>query len=172
MRSIWSIFGAIFLVCLVSLAARADVSDYLGSSGGKAPRCPKVIVIRPDLSEKNVFSHLEASDFQSASFMVGSAVASKYEGADVFTAKDLNDLKSCNVPVVLAKLKSYSREPAIFGQYEGKATITILHFASTTADTPDKQVDVTANGDRHWGDTVPFLNAIKAVCEQIQKTAL
>jgi hypothetical protein len=172
MSKTWLMIGAFSLVSMVSFSASADVSDYLGGANGKPGKCPKVIVIRPDLSERNVFAQLDPSDFQSASNMVGSAVASKYEGADVFSAKDLKSLKACNVPVVLTKLKSYTREPAIFGQFEGKATITILHFASTNADTPDREVDVTANGERHWGDAIPFMNAIKAVCEQIQKLSL
>jgi hypothetical protein len=171
MRKGWSLVGAVVVVCLMAVSASADVSDYLGDSS-KSSKCPKVIVIRPELSEKNVFYPVDAPDLETASNMIGSAVASKYEGSAVFSAKELKDLKACNVPVVLTKLKSYTKEPAIFGQFEGKASVTILHFRSTGSDAPDKEVEVSATGERHWGESVPFLNAIQAVCAKIQKKSL
>ena len=170
MRKRWSLMGAGLLVCLTSLPALADVTDYLGPEG-KPSRCPKTIVIRPELTDKNVFYPIDTAHLDSASKMIGSAVANKYEGSAVITAKDLNQYKICEVPVVLTKLKSYTKEPAIFGQYEGKAAVTILHFKSTTSDTPDKEVDIYATGERHWGDDVPFMNAIQAVADKIQKTS-
>lgn len=95
-----------------------------------------------------------------------------HPGSAVISAANLSEYKGCDVPVVLTKLKSYSTEPAIFGQHEGRATVSILHFNSTSSDAPDKQIDVTATGERHWGDSVPFMNAVHAVCDKIQKTSL
>jgi hypothetical protein len=165
-----SLTSALFVVCLTSLPAYADVSDYLGDTA-KSSKCPKMIVIRPELSEKNVFFPVNAEDYDIASNMIASAVANKYEGATIISAKQLNDLKICNIPVALPKLKSYTKEPAIFGQSEGKATVSVLHFHSTYADAPDKEISVTASGDRHWGDSIPFINAIQAVCDKIQRTS-
>ncbi|HBG06665.1 MAG: hypothetical protein A2075_10140 [Geobacteraceae bacterium GWC2_58_44] len=123
------------------------------------------------MSEKNVFVPVDSSDLETASNMIGSAVAGKYQGSAVVTAKELETLKGCDVPVVLAKLESYTREPAIFGQYQGKANVKILQFKSPDADAPNKEVEITATGERHWGDSVPFMNAIQAVCAKIQKTS-
>jgi hypothetical protein len=159
------------LMISLPLAALADVKDYLGTDGNP-PRCPKIVVIRPEISEKNVFVPVEASEMESASNMIGSAVAGKYDGALVITGKELDKVRSCNTPVLLTKLKSYSTQPAIFGQHEGKADVSILHFVSPAADAPDREVSVSASGERHWGDSIPFMNAIKAVCDKIQKTSL
>jgi hypothetical protein len=162
---------ASLLMVLLPLSANADVKDYLGTDGNPS-RCPKVVVIRPEISEKNVFVPVEASEMESASNMIGSAVAGKYDGALVITGKELDKVRSCNTPVLLTKLKSYSTQPAIFGQHEGKADVSILHFVSPAADAPDREVSVSASGERHWGDSIPFMNAIKAVCDKIQKTSL
>lgn len=166
----WSLVGASLLVGLMYLPAQADVSEYLGSSG-ETSKCPKMIVVRPEVSEKNVFYQVDASDMETASNLIGSAVAGKYQGAAVISAKELDSLKSCEVPVVLAKLKSYTKEPSFMGQFEGKATVNLLHFKTPYADAPNKEVEVSATGARHWGDAVPFMNAIQAVCAKIQKTS-
>ncbi|HJV65258.1 MAG TPA: hypothetical protein VJ550_05970 [Geomonas sp.] len=170
MRKSWTVIGALALVWLTVLPAFADVTDYLGP-GQKPARCPKTIVVRPELSQSNVIYSIDSSDLETASNMIGSTVANKYEGASVISAKDLDQYRVCNVPVVLAKLKSYTTEPAIFGQHEGKATVTILHFASSNASDPDKEFEISATGERHWGDDVPFMNAVRAVCDKIQTTS-
>lgn len=170
MRKPWTLLGALALVCVTALPAFADVSDYLGP-GAKPDRCPRTVVVKPELSQSNVIYSIDSSDLETASNMIGTTVADKYDGAAVISAKDLDQYKVCNVPVVLAKLKSYTTEPAIFGQHEGKATITILHFQSTMANAPDKEIEVSATGERHWGDDVPFMNAVKAVCDKIQTTS-
>lgn len=170
MRKTLPAISALFLVALMAQTARADVSEYLGGSA-TGSKCPKAIVIRPEVSEKNVFYQVDSADMETASRMIGSAVAGRYQGAAIITPQELEPLKSCDVPVVLAKLQSYTREPAILGQYEGKATVNLLHFKSPYADAPDKEVEVTATGERHWGDSVPFLNAIQEVCAKIQKTS-
>ncbi|HJV33822.1 hypothetical protein [Geomonas sp.] len=167
MRKPWSLIGALALVCATALPALADVTDYLGP-GEKPSRCPKTIVVRPELLRSNVISTIDSSDLETASHMIGSTVANRYDGSLVIAAKDLDQYRVCNVPVVLSKLKSYTTQSAIFGQREGTATVTILHFASTNASDPDKQIEVSATGERHWGDDVPFMNAVKAVCEKIQ----
>jgi hypothetical protein len=169
MRKGWSILGALLLVLATSFSALADVSDYL--SGGNPSRCPRTIVVRPEMSQKTVFYPVDPSYLDTASKMIGSAVADKYEGAMVIAPSDLDRYQSCEVPVVLAKLKSYTKEPAIFGQYEGKATISMLHCRSPQANSPDKETQVSATGDRHWGDDVPFMNAMQAVADKIQKTS-
>jgi hypothetical protein len=170
MRKTCSLVGALLLVCITSLSAFADITDYMGANG-KTSGCPKVVVIKPELNDKNVFYPVDAANLETASNMIGQAVANKYPGSTVIAAKDLNQYRPCNVPVVLTKLKGYTKESAILGQYEGKAAVSILHFPSTTADAPDKQVDISATGDRHWGDDVPFMNAIQAVINKIQKTS-
>jgi hypothetical protein len=159
------------LIIALPMSALADVNDYLGTNGNPS-RCPKLVVIRPEISSKNVFVPVNASEMESASNMIGSAVAGKYDGATVISAKELDKYRPCNTPVLLTKLKSYSTEPAIFGQHEGKADVTILHFTSPSADAPDREVNLSATGERQWGDSLPFMNAIKAVCEKIQKTSL
>lgn len=166
-----SLMGALMLVCLTVIPALADVTDYLGP-GAKPAKCPPTIVVRPELSQSNVIYSIDSSDLESASRMIGATVANKYEGAAVISASDLDQYRVCQVPVVLAKLKSYTTKSAIFGQHEGTITVTILHFKSTAASDPDKQIEVTATGERHWGDDVPFVNAVKAVCDKIQSTSL
>jgi hypothetical protein len=170
MRKGLSIFAAMLLVFATSFSALADVSDYL-SGGAKSSRCPRTIVVRPEMSQKTIFYPVDSSNLDTASKMIGSAVAGKYDGAMVIAPSDLEQYKSCDVPVVLAKLKSYTKDPAIFGQYEGKATISILHFRSPSSNSPDRETQVSATGERHWGDDVPFMNAMQAVAEKIQKTS-
>jgi hypothetical protein len=170
MRKSWSLIAALALVFATALSAFADVTDYLGA-GQKPARCPKTIVVRPELLQSNVIATIDSSDLETASHMIGSTVANKYDGSLVIAVKELDQYRVCNVPVVLAKLKSYTTQPAIFGQHEGNATVTILHFRSTNASDPDKEIEVSATGERHWGDDVPFMNAVKAVCDKIQSTS-
>lgn len=169
MRKVRSLLAVMMLVSMSSVSAMADVTDYVGTGTDKG-RCPQVIVVKPEISEKNVFNPVDSSKFETASNMIGQAVSNKYPGSAVISAKDLNQYKSCNVPVALAKLKSYTPESAIFGQHQGNMTVTILHFPSTAADAPDRTIDVSASGERYWGEDQPFMNAVQAVVEKIQKT--
>lgn len=171
MRKTWSLISALIFVCVTALPALADVSDYLGP-GNKPARCPKTLVVRPELTQGNVTYPVDTSDLETASNMIGSTVANKFDGASVIRGKDLDQYKVCNSPVVLVKLKSYSTQSAIFGQHEGKLEITALHFASTNASAPDKEIEVSATGERHWGDDQPFMNAVKALCDKIQSSSL
>lgn len=164
----WMIAVTSFLIATAPVAARADVSDYLG--GADPARCPRAIVIRPDISERNVFYSVDQSEMETASNMIGAALSGKAPGSAVISPKELQRMKSCDVPVLLAKLKSYTRESAMFGQHQGKATVSVLRFRSPVAETPDKEFEISASGDRSWNDSTQFMTAVEEVCEKIQTT--
>jgi hypothetical protein len=166
----WMIAVTSFLIATAPVAARADVSDYLGS-GADPSRCPKAIVIRPDISERNVFYSVDQSDMDTASNMIGAALSGKAPGSAVISPKELQRMKSCDVPVLLAKLKSYTRETAAFGQHQGKAMVSVLRFRSPIAQAPEKEIEISASGDRSWSDSTQFMTAIEEVCEKIQTTS-
>lgn len=167
----WMVAITSFVIAAAPVAARAEVSDYLGS-GADPSRCPKVIVIRPDISEQNVFYYVDQSEMDTASNMIGAALAGKTPGSAVISPKEFPRMKSCNVPVLLAKLRSYTRQSALFGQHQGKATVSVLRFSSPLAATPEKELEISASGDRSWSDSTQFMTAIEEVCDKIETTSL
>ena len=71
--------------------------------------------------------------------------------------------------MIAAKVKTYYKVPAKMGQFQGVITISISTYDSPQQKSATKTEDFTAEGDRHWGDSVPLQNAIEAVCKEIKR---
>ena len=70
--------------------------------------------------------------------------------------------------VIRVTLNSYSTKPAIWSQFQGTGTVSLTFYNGPTAENPAYAAQITAIGERQWGDTKPFINMFEAIGEQIE----
>jgi hypothetical protein len=132
--------------------------------------CVKVFIVRPQMGPSNVPGSFEESELISASNMIANAIVKKIAPSSAIIAfEDMGAVQNCNSKMIIAKVKSYYKEPARLGQFQGNVTISISRYDSLQQKSPTKKQEFTAKGDRSWGDSVPLQNAIQEVCEEIKR---
>jgi len=156
------------IVCVLALAACAycQVSNYLK---GDANNCPSVLVVKPAMDSENIGRDLEPEDFQTSSSLIGDAIAQQYDNCTVISVGDLPKYEKCNCFVMVAKVKSYVKEPARMGQWVGNLTVEVLTFDSPRANKPNESQDFQGNSGRTWGSSGPFRDASDAVAKDIRR---
>jgi hypothetical protein len=112
----------------------------------------------------------EEDELLSAANMVADAVSSAISApTSIISVDELSSVKKCSARLIIARVKSYHKEPARMGQYQGVVTITIETYSDLAKNTPDRTEEFTAKGGRHWGDSVPLENAFEAVSRRIRR---
>jgi len=170
-RIIIFIFGFFIQISLISYVSFAQVTNFLDNS---TATCPKAIIIRPEISGKNVFiSGDNTQFFLSASYKIGSSLSDKLEGSAVISQDEFKKMNKCKTPIILTKLKSYSLSACSFGACTGDIAISLLIFNTPTSEKPDNIIDISAKGKfPEWGELAPFQAAIAALCETIKTNEL
>jgi TolB-like protein len=88
----------------------------------------------------------------------------------VIPAARLKELSAdCNAPLVRVHLVSYSTSPSSRGQVVGTAEVSFLFYDSPDASQPGCSITIKEEGNRHWGDQQPFVNAFEAIAERLQE---
>lgn len=85
------------------------------------------------------------------------------------TQEKIDDIKSCESEVVIAKIESYHTRPARMDQRYGTIKITFHFFDPASSEKPYKSETIIAEGDRHWGNSTPLENALIEAAEEICK---
>jgi hypothetical protein len=64
-------------------------------------------------------------------------------------------------------LKGYGTKPDARGQVRGTADVILDFYEGAGAPNPSFRIEIIKTGDRHWGDSTPFVNACDAIGEEI-----
>jgi hypothetical protein len=141
------------------------------TAAGKQPiHCAAVYVVRPHMDSTNVPGNFQESEFLNASNLIAVEVTKKVDSRSrVISSEDIDAIQSCNVEMIVMKVVIYYKKPAPMGQFVGVLTISISNYDSPRQKTPVSTQEFTAEGDRHWGDSVPLENAIDAMCKKISR---
>lgn len=132
--------------------------------------CTEVFIVRPDMRLELVPGSYEDDELLSAANMVADAVSSSISApTSIISVEEIPSVKKCSSRLIVARVKSYHKEPARMGQYEGVVTVVIETYSDLAKDTPDRTEEFTAKGGRHWGDSVPLENAFEAVSKSIRR---
>ncbi len=145
----------------------------LETAPSKQPKeihCAAVFVVRPEMNASNVPSNFEEGEFLNASNMIAVEITKKTDSRSaIIASEDIDAIQNCNAKMIVVKVITYYKKPAAMGQSEGVLTISISNYDSPRQKTPVSTQQFTAEGDRHWGDSVPLQNAIDEVCKQIRR---
>jgi len=75
---------------------------------------------------------------------------------------------TCSAVVIRPRVISYSTRPTKFGEKEGTLRLALVVYGSLQAKDSLCSFTAEATGDNHWGDKIPFANAIEAVAAKIK----
>jgi hypothetical protein len=163
----------IFAVVSVSGVSYAQISDYIKEDKSAAApvqqQCADVIVVRPELTSEKLGGSFKPLELQSASTLLANAFASQFNNSIVIAPDQIDTISKCTSKVIVVKLKSYSKQPAAMGQFEGNITVVAHVFKTPVETTPYISKEFSDSGRRHWGDNGPLLKAIDAVSGKIKK---
>lgn len=160
------ILGVLIQISLMSSIAIASVITYMDNP--TTGPCPKAIIIRPEISEQNVFITGDLSAFSVASHKIGTTLSSQIEGSKAVSKEEFKSIENCNVPIILSKIKSYSIGDCYWGACIGDISISLLIFESPASEKPEATREITSKGSPGWGELAPFQNAIDALCQSIK----
>jgi hypothetical protein len=133
-------------------------------------KCVKVFIVRPQMDSATISGTFAEREYLSASNLVAGAIGQKISTTStVITVKDIDAIQKCDAKMIVAKVKSYYKEPSTMGQYCGVMTLTISTYLSPQNKLPAKTQELSAKGNRHWGDSAPLENAIEAICKEIRR---
>lgn len=134
--------------------------------------CSAVFVVRPDMNPQIVPGDYEDGELISAANMIANAVISAMSSsstATIISNDEIDIVKTCRSRLVIARVKSYHKEPARMGRYQGVVRIAIETYNSVTDKKPARVEEFEAKGGRHWGDSVPLENAFQSVSKHIRR---
>lgn len=86
----------------------------------------------------------------------------------VINSDDVDRIINCEAQVISVRLDDYHTKPAKMDQHVGIISLTIYFFHSPKDHKPNNSFTVTAQGERHWGNSTPLENALEAVVEKIK----
>lgn len=130
----------------------------------------EVFIVRPDMKPELVPGSYEDDELLSAANMVVDAIMSSVSAPSAIIAVDeLPSVEKCSGRLIVIRVKSYHKEPARMGQYEGVVTVSIESYNQIGQESPARVDQFTAKGGRHWGDSVPLENAFEAVSKKIRR---
>jgi hypothetical protein len=136
----------------------------------KEIHCAAVYVVRPHMDATNVPGNLEESELLNASNLIAVEITKKTDARSrIITSEDIDAIQSCNVKMIVAKVITYYKRPSTMGQFVGVLTISISNYDSPQQKKPSSTQEFTAEGNRHWGDSVPLENTIEAMCKKIRR---
>ena len=129
--------------------------------------CSDIFIIRPTIDTKIIPGELSEDELLNNSSSIADAVASVMgKGVTVIFPSDADVIDKCKAKFVEIRVKSYHKEPARLGQYIGCITvsITLLDYSDRK---PLSVIEISEKGKLHWGDYVPFQNAVDKLCKRI-----
>ena len=132
--------------------------------------CNKTFIVRPDMNPQIIPGDYEESELLIAANMIANAIICGMPSTSttIISNDEVDIVKHCKSNMVIAKVKSYHKEPARMGQYQGVVSITIDFYNSVGDKRPSRIEEFEAKGGRHWGDSVPLENAFQAVSTKIK----
>jgi TolB-like protein len=96
------------------------------------------------------------------------ALNNRVDDAVVADSRDrISQNASCQDPVVRIKLNGCTTQPARMGQTEMTADVVVCFYDNSSATTPSYKVPIVKTGDRHWGQSKPFVNAFEAISDEL-----
>lgn len=132
--------------------------------------CNNIFIVRPDLKPEVVPGDFEKGELLSAGNMIANAIMAKISSSSkIIASNELEFIQKCNSKLIVARVKSYHKEPARMGQYEGVVTIVIEVYNSVQQSKPTSIEEFSAKGKRHWGDSVPLENSFQSVSKIIKR---
>lgn len=167
-------FLLLLVFVVVSLAqvslAQAPNSGKDEKPAAAAMSCPDVIIVRPEFTNQNLGGTFQDAELLKASTKIANAFAPQFKNPLIISSGQIGLFSKCNAKVIVAKLKSYSKKPSVIGQSEGLITITADVYKTSMDTTPYLTKEFSENGRRHWGDSGPFLKAVDAVADKIERS--
>jgi len=125
--------------------------------------------VKPYLGPNVIAGNYEPSELISAETMLIKALAAHLPSPpEAIAKKELESVKNCNAQLITVKVESYYKEPARLGQFVGVISIIIETYDSIQQEKPTRTETFSARGELHWGDSVPFENAIISVSKKIK----
>jgi hypothetical protein len=144
-----------------------------GTAASKQPKdihCAAVYVVRPHMDSTNVPGNFQESELLNASNLIAVEITKKTDSRSrIITNEDIDAIQNCNVKMIVVKVIIYYKKPAVMGQFVGVLTVSISNYDSPRQKTPVSTQEFTAEGNRHWGDSVPLENTIEAICKKISR---
>jgi hypothetical protein len=132
--------------------------------------CDKTFIVRPDINSSIVPGNYSDGELLNVSILVANSIASKVVSSySIISSDEVGSVNGCKSKLIVCKIKSYFKEPAQMGQYEGIITIIVETYNSINDRSPVRIEEFSARGERHWGDSVPLENAFKAVSDKIKR---
>lgn len=160
----------IFLFLLTSVfIAYPQIDKYLDDTSSTVVECADYFIIRPTITSNIVGFDINNDESHNASSMICYTIKDKLKGSVVIKKDELDNLKDCKGQIFIVKVENYHTEPARLSQNKGTITVVVYIFRTLKDKEPYKKFIFIADGDRHWGDTTPFENAVKAVSKEIKK---
>ena len=78
-------------------------------------------------------------------------------------------ISSCATKLLQVQLITYKTKPAAFNQIQGTAKVAVSIFDFPFKNTPPlATITIEKTGARHWGESVPLINAFKEIAEVIE----
>ncbi len=146
-------------------------SEVVQDSKSRNIECSAMLVVRPIMSQQTIPGDYEDGELNSAANMIANAVISALTlpSSTIISDEEIDIVKHCKGKLVITRVKSYHKEPARMGQYQGVVRISVEIYNSVTDRRPTRVEEYEAKGGRHWGDSVPLENAFQAVSKKIRR---
>ncbi len=111
---------------------------------------------------------LEESDIDDVEDDLADAFEEALDRNVVLATKAQLTATACATKVIRCTIDSYKTEDAARDQITGTLKMSISVFESPMAKSPLTSIVIEKEGDRHWGQTEPFKNAVDEILEVIE----
>jgi TolB-like protein len=90
------------------------------------------------------------------------------DNVSLLSQEEVSALPACKSVIIRVTLNSYKTEPDARKQVHGIADVILSFYEGSKATTPAFRIQIIKQGDRHWGDATPFVNAYDAIGGEIE----
>jgi TolB-like protein len=129
----------------------------------------KVLIEKTEFSQSSLGFVMTSEEWQSAYDELIDEIKSCFKAELCCASGDRIAAAGYTGTVIRPSLNSYTTKPTKMRQKEGTLDLTLAIYDSPNSKDPLCVFRKEATGDNHWGDRIPFKNAMEAVGEQMKK---
>jgi hypothetical protein len=136
-------------------------SDELDCNG-------KILLEKVEFSKSTIGFTLSESEWTTFYGKLSDEIKSRFsQTVCVATTAQIVNTHPCNSHIIRPVINSYTTRPTKLGEKEGILNLSLRIFDAPAAGEPVCTVNAEATGDNHWGDKIPFYNAMEAVAKKL-----
>jgi len=143
----------LLLLCYIIYAEKQMVDTY---------------ILLPIITQHDLLGNFNDYEIERATLQLAKNINIKYGSQNVKFVYNDSAIINTRAKIIKFNLKHYEKIPAKLNQWEGYIIIEVVIFNNKNDKNPQSYI-FEAVGKRHWGDSIPFENAINALCEKINR---